>query len=140
MGYTTKFSGQINLSRPLTMAEARDLLTYNEEPEKIPNPPVQGGYMQWVPSRTLKAIGWDGNQTFYDYEAWLTWVCAWLKERGIGTAGQLLWSGEQPDDTGELLVVDGEVTVLKGKTATMRFVPLTLDALAKIALDQVASA
>lgn len=138
MGYTTKFSGQVNLSRPLTLSEARQLMEFNDDPDGIPNPAVKSGYMQWVPSKTLDSIGWDGGEKFYDYEAWLKWICAWLQERGISTNGKLLWSGEDRNDTGSLTVADGVVTALKGDKVTGKFVPLTMADLGRMALDQVA--
>lgn len=35
MGYTTKFTGQINLSRPLTMGEAKKLLEIHDNPDLV---------------------------------------------------------------------------------------------------------
>jgi hypothetical protein len=136
MGYTTKFTGQINLSRPLTITEAKALLTFADDSDTAPKP-NPGGYLQWVPSQSLDAIGWDGNEKFYDYVEWLMWVCAWLKSAGIACNGRLVWSGEMASDTGEIIVIDNEVTATKGKTAPAGFNPLTLEGLARIALDQV---
>lgn len=134
MGYTTKFSGCVALSRPLTMAEAKTLLNFNEEPDEIPQP-NPGGYMQWVPSKSLDAIGWDGQEKFYDYVPWMEWVCAWLKERGIVANGELHWSGEDATDNGRIVVIENTVTSISGSNPTKKFKPLTLRELADMALE-----
>lgn len=139
MGYTTTFSGHIDLSRKLTMAEAKQILEFNDDPDCIPAP-NPGGYMQWVPSESLDAIGWDGNEKFYDYVEWLTWLCAWLKERGIETGGELLWSGEDTDDTGIIYVVGGVVTTSASKKHKKNFRPMTLRDLADLALEKAVAA
>lgn len=139
MGYTTKFSGSIKLSRPLTLAEAKDLLEFNEEPGLIPQPKPSDGYMQWVPTETLDGIVWDGNEKFYDYTPWLRWMCDWLKKRGIGACGLIKWNGEERGDIGELLVVDNDVTVVETKVARNSGRPLTLEGLGLLALKQLTS-
>lgn len=137
MGYTTKFSGHIALSRPLTMAEAKQILEFNEDPDFIPdgNRPSRS-YMQWVPSETLNAIVWDGQEKFYDYEPWLLWLLQLLSSKGIQASGELRWRGESSDDIGRILVVDSVMTVTKGdKQPPSIHKPLTLDRLARMALD-----
>lgn len=138
MGYTTKFIGHIKLSRPLTMQEAKQLLEFNEDPDLIKEGErPKGGYMQWVPSETLDAIVWDQNEKFYDYEAWLSWLVKWLAARGINGAGQLDWRGESSDDIGKIIVVDDLITVEKGaKLSPSNHKPMTLDKLARLALEQ----
>lgn len=136
MGYTTEFNGFIKLSRKLTMAEAKELLTYADDPDNVPTEHPRS-YLQWVPSRDLDAIGWDGNEKFYDYVEWLKWVCDWLKGYGIECCGAIQWSGESSTDTGEIQVLDNVVTVLADKKQAVRFTPITLHDLAEMALEQV---
>lgn len=135
MGYTTKFSGAIKLSRPLTMAEAKQILEFNDDPDTIPLP-HPNSYMQWVPGQTLDSIGWDGGEKFYEYEAWLQWLVNWLKERGIEAVGTIYWSGEESTDTGILNVIYGVVTAQSGGHKPAGFKPMTLRALADLALEQ----
>lgn len=135
MGYTTKFTGHIKLSRKLTMAEAKQILEFNEDPDRIPAP-HPNSYMQWVPNASLDAIGWDGNEKFYNYTEWLSWLCSWLRERGIETAGLLNWSGEDTDDAGQILVIDGVVTASTTLKKADRFKPIDLRDLAEMALKQ----
>lgn len=138
MGYTTKFTGSVSLSRALTIAEARILLEANEDNDATKALFGRNNYLQWVPTESLDAIVWDGNEKFYDYVELMGDVCRWLKERGITANGDLYWAGESADDRGTLMVKDNEVTAEKGTTAKKRACkPLTLGRLAEIALDQV---
>lgn len=139
MGYTTKFTGHIKLSRALTFLEAKQLLEFNEDPNLInEGKRPQTGYMQWVPSETLDAIVWDQNEKFYDYEQWLAWLVKWLGVRGIKGAGQLDWRGESSDDIGRITVVDESITVERGtKTKSSIHKPMTLEKLSRQALDFV---
>ena len=142
MGYTTKFSGAFNLSRPLTIAEAKELMDIYEEGDATLVQETFGvkTYLQWVPTETLDAIVWDGEEKFYDYEELLLALLAWLGDRGIRVNGRVFWSGEDTTDTGELIV---ENSVLRSsrntKVSTRSSKPLTLAKLAKIALEMVAS-
>lgn len=136
MGYTTRFTGCIKLSRPLTFAEAKTLLAYAHDSEQAPKP-NPGGYLQWVPSTTLDAIGWDGNEKFYDYVEWLAWVCTWLKAAGIKSDGVIFWSGETVRDVGTITVVDGAVSASKGRHNPQTFTPLTLEQLGLMAIDKL---
>lgn len=136
MGYTTKFKGSIKLSRQLTMAEAKQLLEFNEDPENIPAP-HPSSYMQWVPGKNLDSIGWDGGEKFYDYAEWLQWLVGWLAARGIESVGILSWSGEQAGDTGTLTVFDGRVESRANGVKTDEFKPINLRDLAEMALEQI---
>ncbi|PIM51892.1 hypothetical protein CS062_17355 [Roseateles chitinivorans] len=138
MGYTTKFTGHLTLSRPLTMIEAKTLLEINEDPATATGNRPGDGYMQWVPGTDLQSIVWDGGEKFYDYTEWLQWVCGWLRDRGIVCWGTFIWSGEQAGDHGELVVLDNVVERKEGRQHTLgRFAPLTLRALADMALAEV---
>jgi hypothetical protein len=93
--------------------------------------------MQWVPSESLDAIVWDGNEKFYDYVTWMEWICAWLLQRGIAANGSLVWSGESAADVGTITVDNNAVTATEGakqpKTVNK---PMTLRKLADMALAQ----
>lgn len=135
MGYNTKFSGAINLSRPLTLSEAKFILEANEDPNVI-----QGGhpssYMQWVPTESLDAIVYDGNEKFYDYDKWMTWILGHMFRLGIEANGDIIWQGESVGDVGTLSVKESVLTVTRGDMPKARSsLPLTLEALARIALD-----
>lgn len=137
MGYTTEFAGKIQLSRALTFAEAKQLLTWANDPDNIDQPKPES-YLQWVPNRELDAIGWDGNEKFYNYTAWMQWVCDWLKGIGITANGTLKWSGEETQDVGLLTVVDNITTATEQRRNVDHFQPIDLRELANMALEQVA--
>ena len=105
MGYTTKFTGCINLSRALTLKEAKELLEIADL-DRAEAREITGtdAYLQWVPTETLDGIVWDGNEKFYEYVPLLRWLCGWLKERGIEANGELLWAGDETDDRGRIAV------------------------------------
>lgn len=137
MGYTTEFTGAMKLSRKLTMAEAKELLEIADSGDAKTFTGIDG-YFQWVPADTLEHIVWDGNEKFYKYEEQLQWLCDWLGQRSISANGDLYWQGEETGDTGTLAVADNKVTARpnekpKGRSPS----PLTLEALGRMALDQV---
>jgi hypothetical protein len=72
MGYTTKFKGRFALSSPLSEEQEQKLRAFADECHATSEGP--GGYCQWVPSPDRAGIEWDGNETFYDYSAWLSYL------------------------------------------------------------------
>ena len=138
MGYTTKFTGCINLSRALTLKEAKELLeiAYLDRAEAREITGIDA-YLQWVPTETLDGIVWDGNEKFYEYVPLLRWLCGWLKERGIEANGELLWAGDETYDRGRIAVSSNEVEVIEGQRIETEFGrPLTLKRLGEMALQQ----
>ena len=91
--------------------------------------------MQWVPSGTLDHIVYDGNEKFYDYVPWLTWLLAHLKSLGVTATGTLHWSGESASDMGTIDVLDSDITVQSRKSpAGDPHKPLTFQDLQAMAL------
>lgn len=139
MGYTTRFTGAVNLSRPLSIAEAKTLLDIAEagrdDAEKATG---TREYLQWVPTETLDQIVWNGGEKFYGYEELMVWLCGWLLQHGVVANGSLRWSGESADDVGVITVVDNEVSASraeKGKSLPGK--PLTRRRLQEMALDLI---
>lgn len=140
MGYSTDFDGQITLSRPLTIAEARTVLDWHDDDVEKPGSHPKG-YMQWLPTDDLRGIVWDGEEKFYDYVRWLEWLVAQLAEWGVTGEGTIHWQGEENGDTGVLSVVGSTVTATKNKRgAASPRKPLTRRRLGDIAMDLVMSA
>lgn len=139
MGYTTEFFGAIDLSHPLTLSQARELLEVATEGADATLKKFGiHEYLQWVPSEDLQSIVWDQNEKFYEYKPLLQKVCDWLKEQGIQANGSIQWRGEVKDDTGVLEVENNIVTSLKKKrTRGESKSPLTLYKLADMAIDQI---
>lgn len=138
MGYTTKFTGCINLSRKLTMTEAKELLEIADMDSQDAKA-ITGtdAYLQWVPTETLDGIVWDGNEKFYEYVPLMRWLCGWLQERGIQANGELLWAGESTEDRGRLIVTNNDVQTIEGPQIKVKSArPLTLRRLGEMALQQ----
>jgi hypothetical protein len=137
MGYTTEFTGAIELGRKLTMAEAKELLEIAEGDLSRDATGIDA-YFQWVPSEDLHHIVWDGNEKFYKYKEQLAWLCGWLHRCGISANGVLYWQGEETGDTGTIVVTNNCVVAYPSeKPATKTDRPLTLRGLQEIALAQV---
>jgi len=139
MGYTTKFTGQFDLSRKLTLTEAKFLVELadmdRDEAKEITG---TNAYMQWVPTESLDGIVWDGNEKFYEYTELLRWLCGWAALRDIQVNGTVLWRGEDASDVGELVVVANQVTEHAGKkTSKKSGQPLTAQKLGELALQIV---
>lgn len=137
MGYTTDFTGAVELGRKLTMAEAKQLLELNEsgESEKVTN---IAAYFQWVPSDDLQHIVWDGNEKFYKYVEQLSWLCRWLSDRGITANGSLYWQGEETGDNGILKVSANVVTRHPNESPPSKSPrALTMADLQAMALEQI---
>lgn len=138
MGYTTEFSGAINLSRKLSFAEAKYLLEMGEDNELTLQRFGVDTYMQWAPTVSLDHIVWDGNEKFYHYEKCMDQLLKYLAGLGVGADGELIWVGEDRTDTGQILVVKSVMTVFKGKKVTISAgAPLTMQSLAGLALESV---
>jgi hypothetical protein len=137
MGYTTEFTGSIKLGRKLTFSEAKELvdLANNFKADEVEAATGIRTYMQWVPTESLDAIVWDGNEKFYEYLPLLEWLCGkWLKERGIAANGELIWSGESRDDVGRITVVNNAV---EARAHPAGGKPLTAERLGRMALEVI---
>ena len=137
MGYTTEFTGAVELGRKLTMAEAKELLEIgnSDNAEKITG---IDAYFQWAPSDDLQHIVWDGNEKFYKYKEQHAWLCGWLEKRGILANGILCWQGEETGDTGTIVVTNNCVVAYPAEKPTTKSAnPLTLRGLQEMALTQI---
>lgn len=132
MGYTTQFTGSIELSRKLTMAEAKEILDLDNDATGI------DAYFQWVPSKDLGYIVWDREEKFYQYKEQLAWLCGWLHKRDIVANGRFYWQGEDTTDTGTLVVANNTMVAYPDdKPSAKSPQPLTLRDLQEMALEQV---
>jgi len=74
-----------------------------------PPPGVPGLWCQWVVVDSGH-IHWDGNEKFYNYEEWLTYLVeTYLKPWGYVLNGTVAYQGEDADDFGRIIVADNEV-------------------------------
>lgn len=140
MGYTTEFTGAVELGRKLTMAEAKELLEIASS-DKSQSITGIDAYFQWVPSDDLEHIVWDGNEKFYKYKEQLAWLCGWLEKRTILANGCLYWQGEETGDTGTIVVSNNSVVAYPTEKPALKSArPLTIRGLKEMALKQITSA
>ena len=119
MGYTTEFSGAIELSRALTASEAQELIDFSEE-RHGGNTTVHAGYpdfwCQWVPTADGKGIEWDGGEKFYSAAEWMQLVIdRFIAPRGIIANGTINAVGEASGDLWRLRVEDNRVQVVRAQ-------------------------
>ena len=139
MGYDTKFRGQLTLSRPLTLLEAKQFMDLADADDASKVKAMFGvdTCMQWVPTETLDGIVWDGGEKFRDSEELLTAVCKHLDGLGVIAGGTIYWQGEDMADSGELVVFNNQLTVIrhKGERIASSSKPLTSRRLGELAIE-----
>jgi hypothetical protein len=113
MGYTTRFIGQFELNKQLSLDDYNELKhlgeDYNEPTDNQPD-----SYCQWIPTENGKGIEWNDGEKFYRYEEWLQWIIDnILKPRGYELSGSVDYQGEEVGDVGQLVIVDGKVSCQK---------------------------
>lgn len=62
------------------------------------------------PSDDGTEIVWDGGKKFYGYEEWIRYIAEKILEpQGFSISGIVHWQGEDPDDSGDLIVTHNKV-------------------------------
>src|SRR3990167_457454 len=115
MGYTTNFEGQLDIDKKLSLDDYQWLTRWNderhEEAEDFPS-----HYCQWIPTEDGLHLKWDGNEKFYNYVEWLKYLIKkFFEPKGYKLNGEIIWEGEEHDDTGKIIVADNVVSTKKGK-------------------------
>ena len=120
MGYRTRFTGQFDLDKPLTLEQYNILTDFAEtDHRKNELQGLPGAWCDWVPTRDGKAIKCANNDmSFYDFDEWLEWIIDhFLKPWGYTLNGTARWQGEEVGDTGTLSVRNNEVEMIKDEDA-----------------------
>jgi hypothetical protein len=74
-----------------------------------------GLWCDWEITEDGKALTWNGNEKFYDYEEWLRYLIDnFFTPLGYVLNGDVRWQGEDYDDFGTISVVDNEVYMEEG--------------------------
>lgn len=120
MGYTTRFSGQLNFNNPLSAEQElklREILpgpsecyeNTDDHPDWILPEGYRGGYVQLEITKDKTGIKWDGNEKFYHAEhAVNTVILTMQKDFPVfGLNGELLAQGEEVGDVWILRIIDG---------------------------------
>lgn len=74
-----------------------------------------GLWCQWIIDNNDELV-WDGNEKFYNYEAWLDYLINhFFEPLGYILNGDIEWQGEEIDDFGTIHVVDNVIEMQYGK-------------------------
>ncbi len=109
MGYDTRFEGQFNISPTLAMKDYHNILLIGYEPG------APSDCCDWEPTMNGNAIKHNGAEKSYHYQEWVQYIVTWLAARGYKVFGEVKYNGEDHDDFGKLVVVDGVVKKYIGK-------------------------
>jgi hypothetical protein len=113
MGYTTAFTGDFKLDRPMDRDLAERLSAFVQERHDEGGWP--GIWCDWMLNNDATAIVWNESEKFYDYVAWLeVLIQKFIGPAGYVLNGQVEWQGEEPDDFGVIDVQDNVVQALRG--------------------------
>jgi hypothetical protein len=83
------------------------VLEHNYSPSTQP-----GLWCQWVPNKNGTEIEWDGGEKFYDYVDWLMYIIKnFLEPWGYTLNGEVDYQGEEPSDSGVIVVEDNAVNL-----------------------------
>jgi hypothetical protein len=110
MGYTTDFYGEFVLNKKLDQELQEKLIKFSEdrhESNVAPTPPSY--WCQWIPTEDGLHITWDGGEKFYEYVAWLQYLCDhFLAPNGYILNGSVQYQGEDHSDVGWVVCVDNQ--------------------------------
>jgi len=84
-----------------------NVIDFNEPPTTQPSL-----WNKWLPTDDGMGIEWSGEEKFYGYTEWLVYLIhKILAPNGYVLNGVVEYSGEEPGDVGEIVVVDNRVFV-----------------------------
>lgn len=135
MGYTTKFVGEFQANKPISITLiglleklASEELTASDI-EELCWPTVPDHYFQWEVTKDRKGVQWNGGEKFYDYVEWLQWLIDVLKKKQHGNimlSGQIEYRGEDSRDWGFLKIVDGKAVKVENPLKAWAEIPTTV--------------
>lgn len=116
MSYRTRFTGQFNLDKPLTLEQFNILNDFAERDHRHDElSDMPGFHCEWIPTKDGKALVYSDNEvSFYGYDKWLTYLIEhFLAPWGYTVNGSMRWQGEETGDTGTLTCTNNVVTMQK---------------------------
>jgi hypothetical protein len=99
MWYTTSFTWQFNLDKPLTVPQFNELK--NLEDKDL-------SYCKREPTEDWMWIERDWGEKFYDYVERMDKIIILLKSRGINCTWEVVYNWEEYDDQWIMKIVDGK--------------------------------
>ena len=111
VGYSTDFDGALELSKEPSESLVSNINEFSDERHTEPEFP--GFYCQWIIEDG--ELVWDGDEKFYNYTKWLEYLIEhFFEPNGIKLNGTIYWQGEEPGDTGRIIVKDSVVREVSG--------------------------
>lgn len=112
MGYCTRWDGELDLSRQLTLNEYNELDDLLDRDFKSPSCSYGNAWHSFGINRkgTQITTPEDSGKTYYWKES-LQFIIDWLGAKDIKLNGRLKWFGEEAGDLGKVTVVDSVITV-----------------------------
>lgn len=115
MGYTTEFNGQVKVHPPLTDSKISAIKEFSDTRHCDPanyNQPGDGKpglWCDWIAAKDGSAIIWGGGEKFYYAEDWMRYIIENFLQ-GHKVDGEIIATGEEPDDNWKLIVDNGIVS------------------------------
>ena len=115
MAYRTDFSGKIALSRDVSVKEMREFKdVFDKRFDRATKadflPP--GYYCCWQIEHSGDFLEWDGGEKSYNWAEWLFVVIErFFRPKDIILNGTINWHGDEPDDTGTIIVDNNEISL-----------------------------
>lgn len=119
MGYTTDFTGAVQVEPPLTEEQIAFLTAFSEERHggnTQPHAGFPGFWCDWVPTADGAGIEWNGTEKFYDSDEWMQLIIdRFIAPTGRKVNGTIEAQGEDPSDIWRLKVTDNVVSRVAAK-------------------------
>ncbi len=72
----------------------------------------RGIWCDWITDEYGSILKWNGGEKFYSYGQWLVYLhITFFEPWGIVTNGDLAWQGEDPEDQGNIRVVNNVISL-----------------------------
>ncbi len=117
MGYSTDFSGQFDIDRPVDKKTADVLRAIKEirrDPKNRIFDAMPDTWCQWELSEENDALMWDGGEKFYAYVEWIKFIVTFILEpQGYKVNGEVQWQGEENEDMGIIRIEDNKFSIGK---------------------------
>lgn len=111
MGYSTEFSGQIEIDKALKAKEVQEINDFSEERHE--NHSI-GIWCNWVIDEEKNVIVWNEAEKFYNAAEWLKYVIdTFLANKGYVCNGEIDCQGEDSQDLWKIEVINNKVYTRK---------------------------
>lgn len=98
MGCTTTFQGEFKFDRDPSLKVIRKLRALEDQDTRELEGEYPSNYCQWVLTKNLDGLKWDGGEKFYGYVEWLQWIIDHiLLHAGMNLTGRVAFKDDYGD-------------------------------------------